>query len=403
MGTAPSTAQVDRFTPANVQIGDVFTLTATGEDGSTAAVSFTATAATVANVTAGLVAAWNASTNSLHTPITAADATTSLTLTADVAGVPFSVASTTTDGGGANTQTLTRAAVTANSGPSSWNTAANWSGGSVPVNSDSVTLDQRMAAAVLYGLDQSAVALTKLTIQKGSKAVGTVSAPLRISATTCEVNKPPTDGSNPSAASVVNLDFGLNATTCTVWGSASSGSTGLEPVMVKGTHTSNVLNVYDGSVGLATNKPADTATVPTINARGSNTRVTIGSGSNTVTALNVKDAKVILRTAASTVTTDGGTLVTEGSGAITTANIAGAADLQSTGTITTLNIEPGGDVTTVNTARTATISNCSIYGTGRLTTDLNTTYTNGYLTYRGARNSQVDYPDGTKFVPSAAP
>jgi hypothetical protein len=107
--------QVDRFTPATVEIGDIFTLTAT--DGvASAAVSFTATAATVANVTAGLTAAWNASGNALHTPITAADVTTSMTLTADTAGVPFSVAPSTTDGGGANTQTLTRTVVTANSG-----------------------------------------------------------------------------------------------------------------------------------------------------------------------------------------------------------------------------------------------------------------------------------------------
>ena len=41
---------------------DKYELTATGLDGSTASVLFTATAATVANVTAGLVTAWNAST-----------------------------------------------------------------------------------------------------------------------------------------------------------------------------------------------------------------------------------------------------------------------------------------------------------------------------------------------------
>src|SRR3954469_25164916 len=118
IGTAGTTAQVDRFTPANVGIGDTFTLTVTGEDGSTLAISFVATVATVANVTAGLVAAWNASTNPLVTPITAADATTSLTLTADTVGVPFTIATSTTNGGAANTQTLTRAAVTANVGPS---------------------------------------------------------------------------------------------------------------------------------------------------------------------------------------------------------------------------------------------------------------------------------------------
>lgn len=52
-------SEIDLFTPANVEIGDVFKLTLT-VGLTTTTVQYTATAATVANVTAGLKAAWEA-------------------------------------------------------------------------------------------------------------------------------------------------------------------------------------------------------------------------------------------------------------------------------------------------------------------------------------------------------
>jgi hypothetical protein len=61
IGGAAAVPEVDDFTPANVEIGDTFTLTLKDEAGATiATVSFVATVATVANVTAGLSAAWAA-------------------------------------------------------------------------------------------------------------------------------------------------------------------------------------------------------------------------------------------------------------------------------------------------------------------------------------------------------
>ena len=72
--------QVDWLTPANVEIGDVFTAGI-----GAASVSFTATAATPANVTAGITSAWIANAT-LAALATAADATTHVTLTAVTAG-----------------------------------------------------------------------------------------------------------------------------------------------------------------------------------------------------------------------------------------------------------------------------------------------------------------------------
>jgi urease beta subunit len=108
-------AQEDTFTPTIVEIGDVFTLTAT-VGGATASVSFTSTAGTVAEVAAALMAAWNSSTDGLMTGITASGGVTEVVLTADVAGTAFLVTGTATDGGGADTQTLDRVASTPNAG-----------------------------------------------------------------------------------------------------------------------------------------------------------------------------------------------------------------------------------------------------------------------------------------------
>lgn len=401
-GTAASVAQVDRFTPANVEITDVFTLTATGEDGSTAAVAFTATAATVANVTAGLVAAWNASTNALHTPITAADATTSLTLTADTAGVSFSVASSTTDGGGANTQTLTRAAVTASSGPQDWNVAANWSGGAVPVASDSVVLDARMATSIVYGLNQSAVTLASLKTYRGAKAVGTAYAALRVGATLLDVNLPTEDGSQ-ATPTFFNINVGTAQTTASVYGSAQQGTSGLEPVLFDGTHASNALNVYGGTAGVGTMTPGDTATVATLNVIGSTARAIVAAGVTLTTANFEKDGKGVIRCAATTVNEkDAGCVVTtEGSGAIGTFNAAGKVFHNSTGTVTNFHVESGGvlDTTATNLARI--ISNAFVYGTGQVVTDLNTTYSAGIDCIRGAKSSQVSFGDNVTVTPTA--
>jgi len=157
-GDAAAVAQVTRVTPANVEVGDVFTLTVNNKS-----VSYTAAAATVADVTAGLTAAWNNSTAAEMAEVTAADDTTHITLTADSAGVPFTVSASTTDGGGNDTQTLTATEITASAGPLHWDTAANWVGGVVPANSDDVYLEQS-EASIRYGLDQSAVTLASLNI-----------------------------------------------------------------------------------------------------------------------------------------------------------------------------------------------------------------------------------------------
>jgi len=86
----PAVAQVSTVTPANVEIGDTFTAAINGT-----AINFTATVATVANVTAGLTAAINGSAENGN--VTAVDQTTHVEITSDAAGTAFTLTSSTTN------------------------------------------------------------------------------------------------------------------------------------------------------------------------------------------------------------------------------------------------------------------------------------------------------------------
>lgn len=96
-GDAPAVAQVTHITPTAVEIGDIFTLTINQKS-----ISYTAAAATVGDVVAGLVAAWNASTIPEFAEITASAGSGYVILTADTPGKPFTVTASTTNTGTGN-------------------------------------------------------------------------------------------------------------------------------------------------------------------------------------------------------------------------------------------------------------------------------------------------------------
>ena len=174
-GGATAVAQVKTIRFTTSAASDVVTVTMTGEDGSTQAVTHTV-ADTNNNTTAAAVqAACNSSSHSLFQQVTFTVSTDTVTVTADLAGRPFYLA-VTDDGSTA----YTVADPTASAGPNDWNTAANWSGSAVPVDEDLVNFTDG-SFDVLYGLDQSAIELRQLTVASGYKgSIGTSSAPLKI-------------------------------------------------------------------------------------------------------------------------------------------------------------------------------------------------------------------------------
>jgi hypothetical protein len=362
-GDAPAAAQLNTVTPANVLVGNVFTLTINGKS-----ISFTATAATVANVTAGLAALVAASTIPELLELTATDATTALTLTANTAGVPFTQTSSATGG----TATLTTAVTAASSGPNDWSTAANWSAGSVPVTGDAVYLT-RSSADVLYGLAQSAVTLASLAID--STYTGNVGLPrvnangyyeYRATYLAVGVTALTVGGGSGSGSGRIKLDLGSVQTTANVQTTGSPAENGLPAVILKGTHASNALNVLQGSVGVAV-EPGDVSTVATVqigyqNSQTTDVVLTLGAGC-TLTTIKQNGGTITVQSAVTTWTvTGGGSGTVLGTGAVTTLDIEnGAVNYQGTGTITTATVGPSGSLTFSQDPRSRTITNLTLY------------------------------------------
>jgi len=173
LGGATAVAQVSTVT-LNNDFNDSETdlsITLTAEDGSTTqSVSITPSGTDESTIASALQAACAASNQTLFTAINFTVASNVVTLTAASAGVPFYFESAVTGGAG----TTTDATGTASAGPNDWNTAANWSTGSVPTGTDSVVITDG-SFDILYGLDQSSVSLETLSVNTGF--TGTVGDP----------------------------------------------------------------------------------------------------------------------------------------------------------------------------------------------------------------------------------
>lgn len=348
-------ARVYDVTPANVAIGDVFTLTATDDDGNTESVSFTATAATVANVTAGLTAAWNASTNPLIAKYTAADETTKLTLTATKAGVQPAISTSTTNGGGADTQTLTATESTVGVGNNNYDQTRNWSTDALPTASDDVILGTG-SVSIKYGLDQSSVAIGDFFVEPGySGQIGRfedgVGYYLQID---------PDDFRYEGRGSLALFDIGSANISPFIKSDGRASTSGRHAVYIKGSNIAT-LEVVKGDVGVAALK-GDTATVATIicgfvSTPQQDVNMVIGEGV-TLTTLTQTGGTCELKCGATTVNVSAeGTLTTEGTGAITTMNAYGTVYPNSTGTIGTLNAWGTVDFSRDRSARTVTTLN----------------------------------------------
>lgn len=241
------------------QVAQVSTVQVTAYDASTTyslivnGNSISVIAAGGVNQTAtALAAAWNASTIPEFTGVTASPSTDTVTLTADVAGVPFTA--TSDDSGGTGTIGSVTA-VTAASGQSWWSTANNWTGATVPTDSDVVILDG--SSPVLYGLDQSAVTVAELRIMR--RFTGYLGLPkrnalgyseyfddyLKIGATLLNVGVGSGTGSGR-----LKINVGSVASTVVVDGTGNPVEKDVPAFCFVGTSSSNALTVNGGSVGV---------------------------------------------------------------------------------------------------------------------------------------------------------
>lgn len=278
-------------------------------------------------------------------------------------------------------------------------TAGNWSPSGPPTTGDTVIVDGR-ATKALAGSDQSAITLASLQTFEPQYAIGSAGTRLKIGATSVEIGLTPSDGSSGTPAEV-HLDLHTAATTVVVGKTANTGTSGIEPVTIKGVHTSNSFTVSGPAVvGIATAAPADVATFPTINIQNQSAKVRVGSGVTTTTVTKTT-GDLVLRCAATTLTTLAGTTKTEGAGAITTANIADKATLNSSGTIASLYVESGGTAILDDSKAARTVTSTFVSGSGKVQSGLHVTHTNGVDCLRGAKSSQVDFGTNVTVTPTA--
>lgn len=365
IGAAPRIAQVQDYLFAGTwESTDVINLSL-----GTVTLSVVAGSTTISTIIDLIVTTWNALSATNYpsfSEITASRTSNTLRLTADTAGNAFACSITTTEtgGGAADAQTIdggatsTGTSSTANSGPNDWSVAANWAEGAVPVDADDVVID-RGAVDILDGLNQTAIELTSLTIK--ASYTGKIGRPktnasgypeyrtdyLVIAATTINIGQGSGSGSGR-----IKLNCEAEQITMNVYSTGTSAEQGLPSLQWKGTHASNVVNVYNGDVGIATFS-GETATVATLRQAGGVVRCTAGVTLTTVD----KTGGTIFTDSACTTFTNGGGDATLNGGAHTTLHVReGTVRYDSTGTLTTLNVYGGGTVTFdgINKARTVT-------------------------------------------------
>jgi len=381
LGGASTTAQVDTLTVGGtIESDDVFTITMTAEDGSTTAVTVDGGdhGGNAGSVVDALLAACQASTHPLFTAVNWTEPTsTTLRATAKVAGVPFYLSVSTTEAGGgtADLQTFTRAATTANSGPSDFATAANWSGASVPVDGDDIIF-QDSVWPVLYGLRQNTV--DPASVRRGESMRADVGD--RVKGYQLILGSI-TDVFIRGGGGVFRLSGGK--TNVYIEGTSQDN----DAVVLQGVST----NVYisgpsvRGQIRFTANA---TITNLDMHQTGPTARLTVDAGNTAPTLLRMGTGRIDWSgSTITTLTQTGGYFVLNGSAAATTVNVhAGTLDDRSSGTIGTLNVV-GGTVTVKNnyaTSQTITTLN-QIAGTTDLRNGLsNITVTNN-PTVRGGQ------------------
>jgi hypothetical protein len=150
----------------------------------------------------------------------------------------------------------------------SWDDVNNWSGGSVPVNSDVVHLDHPNTQ-ILHGLAQSAVTLAELHTYDaviGLKEQSDYGYPeyraryLAIGATSLVVGEGGGQGSRRQ-----KIDLGSVQSTVRVLNSGAGDERPYPAIILKGTHASNAAYLSRGSVGFAV-FGGEAATVATLEA-----------------------------------------------------------------------------------------------------------------------------------------
>ena len=396
-GGATAVAQVNSETPANVEVGDVFGITLTDYQGFSDNISFTATDVTVANVTAGLAAAAAAAKAAgayAWKDVTGSDQTTYFRITGDTSGNPFYVATTATNGGAADTQTLIDANTTACAGPSIFSQAENWISGTAPVDGDIITIPAN-AANDIYGYD--ATVGTTVQFAGFAKEPGCtidIGAPNKALHVDLETDPGVTYNSADIAGTGVcylQIDNYANVNITEAGYGAALGQYGLNLTgsLDDDAQCLGYVNIATstGSVSIAANA-GETMSVNAVNV--SDGEVTVGSDAakaltGATLDLTMQGGTVVWRPTAGTITKTSGTLTIEEDATVTVAlnEDGGTTYYNSTGTATLVYIGDGGIVDCGQTLHSRTFTALEMYpGASYLDPLRKTTLTDGVNLHR---------------------
>jgi hypothetical protein len=402
-GGATPIAQVNTFAFAGTwETDDIVRVTIGSKS-----VDITAGSATTATVVSTVAAAWaalDAADYPEFAEITPSANGTTLTLTATEAGIPFVATLTPLEAGGgaAGAQTIegagvatTGTAATASSGPRHWNTAANWTGGAVPANGDDAYLEDN-EDNISFGLAQSGVTLANLYVLASFE--GTLGLPddneagypeyrdtyLAIGATIQYIGEGPGTGSGR-----IRINNGAAQTALVVRNTGSPLDDNTGAVVWKGTHASNVVSCFGGSLDIAHNNE-EVATVATL--RVANAEVRVGEGT-TLTTCYQEGGTVLCHAAFTTLHKSSGTFNHTGGNITTVNNNTGAFAWHSAGTIATYNGFAGSSLEAGLDIRTRALTACNLYSQSRLA-DPAKTIAFTALSLKGCKLNEVDLDVG---------
>lgn len=368
------------LTVGSATVGHTFITTMNGK-----AITYTAvTGDTTTTIATAIVAALNATQDGEFQRVSWTSSSAVVTAVANTVGEPFTVSVS-------GTGTYTLAAVQANSSPSDINATANYSGGSLPVNSDVLIFEGNDIDAK-WNLESaiSAVTLTGLKVRStytgriGNDIYnqdGTEFREYRGTTFTCAAA---TTLELELSDSVSAADFMFNTgsgQTAVVVRGQDSGEIGSEYIYWRGTHASNTIDMVGGSMAVAV-LAGQTATADTIKLNGATLR--LGTGVTVSTSVVITDGTLDTRSNIPAITMNGGTATFRDATTITTAIIdSGTLQHNSTGTITTLKLGSGAtaDFSGINAG--VTVTNCTMDEGSSLNDPLRrVTFTNGIILNR---------------------
>lgn len=309
-----------------------------------------------------------------------------VTFTGKTAGKPYVLATTE----GSTSGTVSDASVTVAVGPSFFSEQDNWSGNTVPVDTDTIVVDQG-SGTVLFGLtpaiQPAAVEIPLSFLGKIGMAainVDTTSKPYteyRTDYLTFDDNSATTTYTigHGSGGGSGRLKINAGAGQC-VWVVRGSGTREIAStpcVLLKGTHASNELNNWNGDVGVAfyAGETSVIATLRTGNGVASSAQTYCGAG---------------VTLSSCTITMNGGTMTTNS--AVSTVTISNGVWTHRSGNVATLNVDGG---TVYWEAGSATITTLKVGTDGIFDKSRDSrplTVTNAVQLYKGAT---VNDPDGT--------